>query len=180
MQEFDLSKVSEWFENDDEKSELLKFIDEIKAISNKKSALKNPLLPKSSNATDTLKNASYDELLLFDEILSAEINKTATNQDNNIILDRNKTSKIITGNNQQLSQSQDWDSQRQDSNKIEDEPVLEPAEKESTPKTFDPQHLIERIRKTNHRPYVTSNYELLSCKSQSFLQRLAVLGEILT
>lgn len=182
LQEFDLNKVSEWLENDDEKSELLKFIDEIKAISNKKSSIENPLLIKSSNATDVIKNASYDELLLFDEILSAEINKTAINQDNNnIVMDRtNKTSKIIKGNNKQLTQSQEWDSQRQESNKIEEEPVLRPAEKESTPKTFDPQHLIERIRKINHRPYVTSNYELLSCKSQSFLQRLAVLGEILT
>lgn len=171
--------MTEWLESDHEKNELLKFIDEIKSISSKKSSKSNPLLTKSTNTTDMLKNTPYDELLLFDEILLAEINKNSTKQDN-IIIDRiNKTSKIITGN-KQGGQTQDWNTQRQDSDAIDEEKDLKPAEKESTSKTFDPQHLIERIRKTNHRTYMTSNYELLSCKSQSFLQRLAVLGEILT
>lgn len=179
MQEFDFGKVTEWLESDEEKSELLKFIDEIKAISNKKSTRTNPLLSKSSNSTDVLKNTTYDELLLFDEILAAEINKSAAKSSDNSMNDRpNRTAKIITKSNQE-GQTLEWNSQRQESDN-DDEQVLHPAEQEPTPKSFDPQHLIERIRRNSQRIHVTSNYELLSCKSQSFLQRLAVLGEILT
>lgn len=136
---------------------------------------------KSTNTTDAQKRTSYDELLLFDELLSAELNKNTTN-DKNIIVDRaNRTSKIITGNTQS-AQVPDWSAPQQQETTvtIDEEKIMKPVEKESTRKSFDPQQLIERIRKTNHRTYVTSNYELLSCKSQSFLQRLAVLGEILT
>lgn len=47
-------------------------------------------------------------------------------------------------------------------------------------KVFDAQKLLEQIRKVNNGVHVVSNYEMLTCKSQSFLQRLAVLGEMLT
>lgn len=175
-----MAKVTEWLESDEEKSELLKFIDEIKAISNKKSSQTNPLLTKSSNSTDLLNKTSYDELLLFDEILATEINKNVSKSSDNGVNDRaNRTAKIITDSNQG-AQTSEWNSQRQESNKNDDEEVLHPAEQEPTPKSFDPQQLIERIRRNSQRIHVTSNYELLSCKSQSFLQRLAVLGEILT
>nr|XP_023022341.1 ER degradation-enhancing alpha-mannosidase-like protein 2 [Leptinotarsa decemlineata] len=47
-------------------------------------------------------------------------------------------------------------------------------------KKFDPQEMLERFRTENKYPRNASwenNYMLLSCKGQSFLQRLSVLGE---
>lgn len=184
LQEFNLGKMTKWIDNEDEKSELLQFIDEMKEISDRKSTKMNPLLTKNFNASDSLNksntNISYEELLLFDQILSAEIYKNTTNgARNNIDRNRiNQTSQSITEMNEN-AQSTEWNSdQQQESIKIED--VIKPAEKQTQPKIFDPQNLIERIRKTPHRLYETTNNELLTCKSQSFLQRLAVLGEILT
>lgn len=176
--------MAKWIDNEDEKSELLKFIDEMKEISDRKSTKLNPLLTKNFNASDSLNksntNISYEELLLFDQMLSAEIYKNTTNGARNNI-DRNhinQTSQSITEMNEN-TQSTEWNSdQQQESIKFED--VIKPAEKQTQPKIFDPQNLIERIRKTPHRLYETTNYELLTCKAQSFLQRLAVLGEILT
>lgn len=175
FKEFDFSKVTEWLESDEEKSELLKFIDEMKSMSKTKSSRTNPLLIRPTNSSDkSNNNTSYDELLLFDEILSAEINKTMAKQDK---IDRiNQTTRIITSNSHQAPH---WNSEPQAADKVE-ETVIRPVPKEPTPESFDPQKLIERIRKTYRATNVTSNYELLTCKSQSFLQRLAVLGEILT
>ncbi|XP_031630345.1 ER degradation-enhancing alpha-mannosidase-like protein 2 isoform X2 [Contarinia nasturtii] len=176
VMELNLKRVVEWLNNDDDKSELLKFIDE--AISSKKSNKINPLLSKPTNTNGTRNpnniNASYEELMLFDEILTAEINR-------NVTKDKNQTkNKIVMRDNQ----SANWKSEQQETVKISDEreseKIIRPAENETPSKPFDPQHLIERIRKSNSRSSVTSNYELLTCKSQSFLQRLAVLGEILT
>lgn len=169
--------MTEWLENDEEKSELLKLIDEMKSMSKKKSSQTNPLLMRTSNSSGkNINTTSYDELLLFDEILSAEINKSTTKADKSERV--NQTSKLITRNTQGRP-SPDWNSEQQETDKM-DEAVIRPMPKESTPEQFDPQHLIERIRNTYKATNVTSNYELLTCKSQSFLQRLAVLGEILT
>lgn len=55
-------------------------------------------------------------------------------------------------------------------------PYFPPYEKR-TP--FDAQQFLERIRTMYNDRNVTRNYELLTCKSQSFTQRLAVMGEVL-
>lgn len=49
-------------------------------------------------------------------------------------------------------------------------------------KPFDEQRMIERLRELQNidDENTEKNYELLTCKAQSFSQRLAVLGEILT
>ncbi|XP_066147038.1 ER degradation-enhancing alpha-mannosidase-like protein 2 [Euwallacea fornicatus] len=47
-------------------------------------------------------------------------------------------------------------------------------------KLFDPQQMLERFRKENRYPRNRTwegSYELLSCKAQKFLQRIAVMGE---
>lgn len=169
--------MTEWLDSDEEKNELLKLIDEMKSMSKKKSNQDNPLLIRASKSSiKSINTTSYDELLLFDEILSAEINKTAAKVDK---IERiNQTAKIITRNAEEKSSSE-WNDEQQESAKTQ-EAVIRPLPKETTPKQFDPQHLIERIRNSYTATNVTSNYELLTCKSQSFLQRLAVLGEILT
>lgn len=55
-----------------------------------------------------------------------------------------------------------------------------PVQEEKQP--FDEQRMIERIRKLNNLNEDESekDYELLTCKAQSYSQRLAVFGEILT
>lgn len=161
----------------------------MKIMSSKKTDRINPLLTKLSNSTEpsNTSNISYDDLVLFEEILSAEINKTITNQENNITKETiNKTVKIITQNVVQ-PQDQSWNSESEDLAKINEKTarIIEKStesdvEPEVTAKIFDPQQLIERIRRSYDRMHTTPNYELLTCKSQSFLQRLAVLGEMLT
>lgn len=167
--------MAEWLDSEEEKGDLLKFIEEMKIMSSKKSSRTNPLLIKPTNSSE--KKNAYDDFLMLDELLSAEILKNSTKQENS-----NQTNKIITGNTQQ-SHTHDWStSERSESinKEVYEEQITKPAEKESKSKIFDPQNLIERIRKLSNATHVTSNYELLSCKSQTFLQRLAVLGEILT
>lgn len=56
-------------------------------------------------------------------------------------------------------------------------PMFSPYEERAP---FDAQQFLERIRKMYNATNVTSNHELLMCKTQSFAQRLAVLGEIMT
>lgn len=179
--------MTEWLENDDDKNELLKLIDEMKAMSSKQSNRVNPLLSNTSNSTlDASKNSlSYDDLVLFDEILSAEVNKTHANAPN---ADRlNGTAQILLQNAQQ---SHSWNAADtvadattakifQKSSSIIDDKSTEPIEID-TKTLFDAQQLIERIRRSNVVTPITPNYEILTCKSQSFLQRLAVLGEMVT
>lgn len=176
--------MSEWLESEDGKSELLKFIDEMKSMSSKKSSQTNAMLAKSDNyssdvANNSANDTTYDELVLFDQILAAEINKTPTDPVNSNIKERiNQTSKIITEHSQR-SEMQDWNTEPPKTAKIE-ENLIRPAEAEPKPRVFDAQRFIERIRRSPNGVNVSPNYELLSCKSQSFLQRLAVLGEMLT
>lgn len=205
-------KVTEWLtESDDDKSELLKFIDEIKSMSGKTSNQKNPLLVNLTDSngstmtsTDQQISAdlSYDDLILFDELLAAEVNKTATDDQQ-----KNRTSKIITqttmpssstppsspSSSQTTSPSWNADDNDKDisnmnddeNSKLPDEtlkpvPTIEPVAENVQRRVFDAQKLLEQIRKVNNGVHVVPNYEMLTCKSQSFLQRLAVLGEMLT
>lgn len=159
----------------------------MKIMSNKNTNRINPFLTKFTNSTEPSNSShlSYDDLILFEEILSAELNKTFSNQGNSNITKENinKTVKTITEN---VAQSHDpsWNFESEDSDKMENEKTLpqHPSETDDndTEKNFDPQQLIERMRKSFDKIQINSNYELLTCKSQSFLQRLAVLGEILS
>lgn len=209
-------KVTEWLtESDDDKSELLKFIDEIKSMSGKTSSQKNPLLVNLTDSNGSTiastqqqeqqqqqqqqsSDMSYDDLILFDELLAAEVNKTATNFDGQTTDDpqRNRTAKIITqtttassSSSPSSSSSQSWqetaNANDDEKSKLTDD-VIRPIPSadsvaENVPRrAFDAQKLLEQIRKVNDGVHVVPNYEMLTCKSQSFLQRLAVLGEMLT
>lgn len=55
-------------------------------------------------------------------------------------------------------------------------PAFPPYEKQ-TP--FDAQHFMERVRTMYNDKNVTRNYEVLTCKTQPYTQRLAVMGEIM-
>lgn len=212
-------KVTEWLDSeDDDKSELLKFIDEIKAMSSETSKQKNPLLQNLTDTNSTIAatqqqqqqtstNISYDDLILFDELLAAEVNKTISNFESHLSDDhqKNRTAKIITqttttsssSSSSSQASSQSWhadDLDRETANTVDGENskltdgVVKPvASAESSTdnvqrRVFDAQKLLEQIRKTNDAGvhHVIPNFEMLTCKSQSFLQRLAVLGEMLT
>lgn len=208
-------KVTEWLtETDDDKSELLKFIDEIKAMSGKTSSQKNPLLANLTDSNGSTiastqqqqeqqasSDMTYDDLILFDEILAAEVNKTATNFQNQTtdVLQKSRTAKIITQtttssyssspspSSSSQTSSQSWQetanaNDDDEKSKLADDvirpiPSVEPVVQR---RVFDAQKLLEQIRKVNDGVHVVPNYEMLTCKSQSFLQRLAVLGEMLT
>lgn len=48
------------------------------------------------------------------------------------------------------------------------------------PGQFDVQRLIEKVRRMSNGTRIIRDYESLSCRSQTYLQRLAIHGEILT
>lgn len=214
-------KVTEWLETDDDKNELLKFIDEIKAMSGKSERI-NPLLTNSTDNSTIASaqqqkqhannNISYDDLILFDQLLAAEVNKTIEKFEDHMNDDHpktNQTAKIITqttttatvtssSSSSSQTSSQSWDADdfdKESTNVINDgksrptkEEIVKPfiQASESTSgntqrRVFDAQKLLEYIRKSNEAGlHAIPNYEMLTCKSQSFLQRLAVLGEMLT
>lgn len=174
--------MAEWYDDDESSIELLKFISEMKVNSEKKSNQVNSLLTTFSNSTEPTHkaNTSYDELMLFEEILTTKVNKMITNLSTDT--NSSQTKKIITEN---LSQTETKNSENEASAETEkklpnfEEKSIEIAE-EDVKKLFDPQRLIERVRKSYNGMQTTPNYDMLTCKSQSFIQRLAVLGEMLT
>lgn len=184
-QGIDFRNVDNWIEDDMEKNELLKFMEELKSISSKKSNLINPLLVKSDDRDEKNKSNSstsfaYEELILFEEILAAKINQTSSNQSNHIT-NYNDTSRLIMKTLNQPHVPKDWRSDVQDIDRADEElNVTNLSKRENDAKPFDAQNLIKRIRNSHGTSDPYENFDLLTCKSQSFLQRLAVFGEMLT
>lgn len=62
-------------------------------------------------------------------------------------------------------------------NRIVPPPAITPQRQREA---FDIQRLMQRIHTMYNDQNITRNYEILSCRAQSYSQRLAVLGEIIT
>ena len=94
----------------------------------------------------------------------------ADDSDDVVILDNVETSSI----DQEFPESI---KEKSDKNETIDQDDFLINEKKSN---FDPQIMLEKIRKNNLYPSnITAkrDYELLSCQSQAFLQRISIIGE---
>lgn len=173
--------VNQLLNTDEAKNELLKFLNEMKST---------PI--KNITMGESLLDSAYDDLIVREHVNSSEtIAKTVVNQTTN-----EKKSEAMaspaeanqTGASGTLTESKASDNMGLGEIK---EPIVKEATVEKVteffrPETtkkrepFDAQKFLERIRTIYNDKNITRNYELLSCKAQSFSQRLAVLGEILT
>lgn len=172
------------FNAEDAQNELLKFLNEMKST-----PIKNISL---GDDADTL----YDDLIVRERIERVDSNETAAKE-----INRTESSTSSRNANQTSAEGATDGSRSFESNVSGEAELIEHAAersaKEATtsqtteffrfePKEkvkkapFDAQRFLERIRTMYNDKNVTRNYELLSCKAQSFSQRLAVLGEILT
>lgn len=120
------------------------------------------------------KNSTKEKMQNGSEVTSTNIVNN-TNEENEIKIKSTERSLNVSKEKEQLNRSEFI------------EPIKSFAEypEKSIPeekKPFDEQQMIERLRKLNNINEEESekDYELLTCKAQSFSQRLAVLGEILT
>lgn len=184
--------VNQLFSTDEAKNELLKFLNELKST-----PIKNITLGEDS---DTL----YDDLIVREQIERIDSNETATNAYNRTQNLKNNEPALLQNTNQTNAESvaevkrttfepnangeiellDDDVTNERSSDKAPVEKIsafFHPEAKDKVKRTpFEAQRFLERIRTMYIDKNVTRNYELLSCKAQSFSQRLAVLGEILT
>lgn len=173
---------------EDAQNELLKFLNEMKST-----PIKNISL---GDDTDTL----YDDLIVRERIERVDSNETSAKQ--NTRTESAKQNDSTSSRNANQTSSEDAaDAHSFESNVSGEAELIEntaerSAKQATTSETteffrfepkdkvkkapFDAQRFLERIRTMYNDKNVTRNYELLSCKAQSFSQRLAVLGEILT
>lgn len=178
--------VNQLFSTEDAKNELLKFLNEMKST-----PIKNITLEDDAEIM-------YDDLIVREQIESVDANEnraSAMNRsdrvDENIEailpqnMNRSNTEDVsevkgrFESNTSGEAVSLEDVRERNSKEKITEFFRPEPKE-EINRKPFDAQRFLERIRTMYNDKNVTRNYELLSCKAQSFSQRLAVLGEILT
>lgn len=173
---------------EDAQNELLKFLNEMKST-----PIKNISL---GDDTDTL----YDDLIVRERIERVDSSETTAKQYTRTESAKQNDS-TSSRNANQTSSEDAADAHSFESNVSGEAELIEnTAERRAKQATtsdtteffrfepkdkvkkapFDAQRFLERIRTMYNDKNVTRNYELLSCKAQSFSQRLAVLGEILT
>lgn len=173
----EFSFSNDWVDAEEVQNELQKFLNELKKKTKKQETELEALLIKT-NVTKQLSKSSVnntDKPSMYENItIAAKIEKPLKNVAEPI----NKTNEINNASNS-VDKTR-FDGKVQQENISIEEKFLPEIESEPEAKPFDAQRLIERVRRMYNDTNVIRNYELLSCKSQSFLQRLAVLGEILT
>lgn len=182
--------VNQLFSTEEAKNELLKFLNEMKST-----PIKNITM---GDDADT----SYDDLIVREQIVRGDVNGTAAKALNRTENGNNQNEQKLSQNANQTSTENVSDIKRNfESNTSGEADILEDADERNTKDAaaqkileffraepqeklkrapFDAQRFLERIRAMHDGKNITKNYELLSCKAQSFSQRLAVLGEILT
>lgn len=178
------SFAENWADAEDVQNELQKFLNELKRttkkdkpeleiiLSTNASSLAQELSKNSNGTKNTNKPTSmYENILIAEEI---DDDRSSLMNDTKGI---NKTGRV---NSESTSDDIQLESKMQRDEVISEEKIVSEFEMGSESKMFDAQRLIERVRRMYNDSNIVRNYELLSCKSQSFLQRLAVLGEILT
>lgn len=185
--------VNQLFSTEEAKNELLKFLNEMKST-----PIKNITL---GDDVDSL----YDDLIVREQIERVDVNESAAKVANRMenAIQNEPTSPSRNGNQTNTEGVSDVNRSFESSVSGEAE-LLEDADERNSKDAaaaaalklteffrpepqekrkrapFDAQRLLERVRTMYNDTNVTRNYELLSCKAQSFSQRLAVLGEILT
>lgn len=159
-----LDNLKEWLNSNEDKSEFLVFLDDMK-----KTNLKND--PSKYDNISSL----YGSLLELSGLDNVNRNITqnvgSVNSLKRLRIKQNTSNEIFNQNGQSI---------QTDMNISENSEVRMETDVTTVKKQFNAQRLLEFIRETFDDANIPKNYELMGCKSQTFLQRLAVLGEILT
>lgn len=150
-----LDTVGEFLNTEDGRNDLWNLITKLKTSVDPTEAI-----PNNENATDTIQFNSIDER---DSISSEEHEFDGVQSP--------------TQDQRQLEKNIDWISVMRP-----DDILREPIIEDDTSHThqFNVQRLLEKVRRVYNDSETARDYELLSCRSQTYLQRLAIHGEILT
>lgn len=149
-----LDAVGEFVNSEDGRNDLWNLITKLKTSIDHTDTMTN-----NENATDTIQFNSIDET---DSISS----------------DEHEFSEVQSPRHeQQLDKNIDWMSVMRP-----EEVLREPTFEDDTSQAyqFNVQRLLEKVRRVYNDSETARDYELLSCRSQTYLQRLAIHGEILT
>lgn len=188
-----LDNVSDWLDSDEGRNELLKFLDSMKSLSEKKKK-SFPIISNTSEIFIQNISISYDDK---DNYISNISEMNVSDRNNSFSNSNNLTkSEIITDDtiSKSTETKPDWKIILQQSEKlVAEKPTPKTDEDDddedddddddnhiSDQQFFDVQLLIENVRRMYNDSSIYRDYELLSCRSQAFIQRLAVFGEILT
>lgn len=155
--ESSLDTVSEWLKSENARSELLKLIGELETTSEQ---IKSPTIETVTTTVDE--------------------NHTGEIQIDGV--DNGKSNSYETLRNKQPQDGQtktDWLPAMRPEEVLHETPA-DTEESSSAPREFDVQRLVEKVRRMYSRVKRQQDFELLSCRSQSYLQRLAIHGEMLT
>lgn len=160
-----LDNLKKWLNSGEDKSEFLTFLDDIKKTS-------------STNGPSKYDNISslYGSLIELSELNSGVIR--------NITQDIRSVKKLkklqFKPNISDEIFNQNTQSIQTDMNISENSEARMETDEATVKKKFNAQQLLEFIRETFDDANISKKYELMGCKSQNFVQRLAVFGEILT
>lgn len=170
--------VNQLFNTEEAKSELLKFLNEMKST-----PIKNITLGDDVDSV-------HDDLIIREHVNTRESANIAINRSENdepdgpsLVGNVSQTSTATVTEIKHSSEVNSSDDGTKEASAAKQKAAeyfrIEPK-KTTKREPFDAQRFLQRIRTLYDDKNVTRNYELLSCKAQSFSQRLAVLGEIIT
>lgn len=160
-----LDNLKEWLNSDGDKSEFLKFLDDMKKTN----------LTNGPSKYDNI-SSLYGSLLELSQLNSGLIQNITqdvgfVNSLKRLRIKQNISNEIFNQNRQSI---------QTDMNISENSETRMETDATTVKTQFNAQRLLEFIRETFDDAAIPKNYELMGCKSQTFVQRLAVLGEILT
>lgn len=157
--------LKDWLNSNEDKSEFLKLLDDMKKKNSKNDSSKYDYIL-----------SLYGSLLELSELESGVIRNSTQDVGSVNSLKRLRIKQKIGDEIfNQIKQSI-----QTDMNILENSEARMETDVTTVKKQFDAQRLFEFIRETIDDANVSKNYELMGCKSQTFVQRLAVLGETLT
>lgn len=200
--------VDQLFSTEEAKNELLKFLKEMEKSSEKKDKqkerdetnvldddliIRQEIEKEIERATAERKSKNDDFDRQNQDDIESSTPPNVVNSTSSLLIENNHTinpipvkksdvehyreiesvPKVIT-NATILNESDNLSSER---NRIVPPPTITPRQ---PTEPFDVQRLMQRIDTMYNDQNVTKNYEILSCRAQSYSQRLAVLGEIIT
>lgn len=185
--------VNQLFRSEEAKNELLNFLNEMKTSSavlkaDQVTANDDIIVRKeffTGNGNDTNKIDKEKNSTNMNRFLSTVKASNGTNKENSVKIEKVQSASNNNDDKKQkdLNESEKLNNgttpERSFFKKTPDH-IIDQTNAHNERKSFDPQQLIEHIRTIYNDTDITRNYELLTCKAQSFSQRLAVLGEILT
>lgn len=155
-----LDAVGEWLKSENARTELLKIIGKLE-----------------TTTEPNVVTESADEIAANENVSASP---TQTNQPGKKITSTNGNANASSNKSvrQPTEPRMDWIAAVRPEQIFHEVVNEEPAQQQHG--QFDVQRLIEKVRRMSNGTHTVRDYESLSCRTQTYLQRLAVHGEILT